>query len=133
MTTSALRFRGESLYVEDPELREFLKAVAYHLQDYPPHDSATVDWLVEACASWMDTHEDFPPGLRDLELDEVLTTPERLEGFGDYLSWLQRITPPSDTYDAQTAHRVMERVLSKWGVLYCAGVSRHRPPQDNGG
>ncbi len=35
---------------------------------------------MEACASWMDTHEDFPPGLRDLELDEVLTTPARLTG-----------------------------------------------------
>ena len=43
MTTSALGFRGESLYVEDRELRELLKAVAYHLQDYATHDSATAN------------------------------------------------------------------------------------------
>lgn len=122
MTTSALRFRGESLFVEDRELREFLKAVAYHLQDYPPHDSATADWLMEACASWMDTHEDFPPGLRDLELDEVLTTPARLTGFADYLCWLERSAPPNHAYDAETARRVLQRLLTKWALVMRAGA-----------
>lgn len=127
MTTSALRFRGESLYVEDRELRELLKAVAYHLQDYPPHDSATVGWLVEACASWMDTHEDFPPGLRDLELDEVLTTPERLTGFADYLRWLERSAPPNHAYDAETARRVLLRLLTKWALFMRTGAGSEPP------
>jgi hypothetical protein len=115
MTTSAIRFHGESIYVADPELRALIKAVAYHLADYARDNPGAAYWLVGACHGWMDEHEDSPPGLRDLELDEVLTTPERLTGLADYLSWLHRMAPPSDAYDAQTARRVIERVLTQWG------------------
>ena len=115
MTTSAIRFHAESLDVEDRALRELIKAVAYHLSEYAHHDAATADWLVNVCAGWMDAHEAFPPGLRDLELNDLLTTPERLAGLADYLRWLARSAPPSDRYDAQTAGRVIDRVLTKWG------------------
>lgn len=127
MTTSALRFRGEALHVEDGELRELLKAVAYHLPDHAHDNPATAVWLVEACASWMDTHEDFPPGLRDLELDDVLTTPERLTGLGDYLGWLTRHVPPGHAYDARAVRRVVERIVAQWGAAHCAGVPHDRP------
>lgn len=116
MTTSAIRFRGEAIDVADPELRELIKAIAYHSSDDAPDSPVAADWLLEACADWMDTHEDFPPGLRDLELDEVLTTPERLTALADFLRWLTRRAPPSDTYDATRARRVVERILTKWLV-----------------
>ena len=50
MPTSAIRFNGQSISVNDPELREFLKALAYHLPDYARDNAATAGWLIEACA-----------------------------------------------------------------------------------
>ena len=69
------------------------------------------DWLVEACAGWLDAHEASPPGLRDLELDEALTTPERLTGMAEYLTWLTQLARPGDAYDAPVARRVIASVL----------------------
>lgn len=117
MTSSALRFRDESIHVEDPALREFLKAVAHHLPQWARDNAATADWLVEACASWMDDHENSAPGLRDLELDDVLTGPERLAGFADYLRWLARNAPPTQAYNAETARRVIHRILTTWALV----------------
>lgn len=117
MTTSAIRFNKQSIFVKDPELREFIKALAYHLPDFARDNAVTADWLVEVCAVWMDEHENMPPGLRDIELDEVLTTQERLAGLADYLNWLKKVTPASHTYDAQTAHQVIDKVQREWNSL----------------
>lgn len=114
MTTSAVRFEGGVLFVGDAALRELLKALAYHLPDLVRDDAATAAWLVEACGAWMDDHEASPPGLRDLELDERLTTPARRAGFADCLRSLQRRARPDDAYDAQLAGGVIERILAKW-------------------
>ena len=116
MTTSAIRFRAESIEVADTELREFIKAAAHHLADHDRDRAGAAGWLVEACAGRMDVQDGFPPGLRDLELDEVITTPERFRALADYLSWLTRMAPPSATYDAPSARRTIERVFTKWPV-----------------
>jgi hypothetical protein len=121
MTTSAIRFRGTFIPVEDPALREFLKAVAMRLPDYLRDQAVTADWLVEACALWMDDHEGSAPGLRDLALDDVLTTAEHFAGLVDYLRWLERVEGPGHAYDAQTARRVIARVLTEWGVPHSPG------------
>lgn len=111
MTTSAIRFHDKSIDVRDPDLRELLKAIAFHLPAYARENAATTDWLVEACAGWLDAHEASPPGLRDLELDEALTTPERLTGMAEYLTWLTQLARPGDAYDAPVARRVIASVL----------------------
>ncbi len=115
MTTSAVRFERGVLFVEDGELRELLKAVASHLPELAREDAATAEWLVETCAGWMNDHEASPPGLRDLALDEALTTPQRRAGLADYLRWLEQRAPPSDACDAQIARRVIARIRTKWG------------------
>lgn len=117
MTTSTVRFRGESIHVEDRALREFIKAVAHHLPQWATDNAATADWLVEACAGWMDDHENSPPWLRDLELGDVLTTPERLTGFADALRRLEGSAPPTQDYDRETARRVIQRILTTWALV----------------
>jgi hypothetical protein len=116
VTTSAIRFHEQVIFVRDPELRALLKAVAYHLSDYARQNAAVAAWLVEACAGWVDDHEGSAPGLRDLELDAALATAERVAEFVGYLGWLERLAPPDHVYDAQAARRVIARVLTELGA-----------------
>lgn len=71
MTTSAVRLGDAVVFIRDSDLRELIKAVAFYLPDKAGMGSG-LEWLVQACASWIDDHENMPPGLRDIELDEWL-------------------------------------------------------------
>ena len=56
------------------------------------------------------------------ELRKALTTPERLTGFAHYRCWLERSALPSHAYDAETARRVLQRLLTKCALFMRAGA-----------
>lgn len=76
MTTSAIGLEGEVLFVRGAALREFIKAVVFHLPE-KIIDNPEVGWLAQACFTWVDDHENIPPDLKDIVLDEWLSVPQR--------------------------------------------------------
>ncbi|AXQ30454.1 hypothetical protein D0B54_18000 [Solimonas sp. K1W22B-7] len=112
MTTSAIYFGGGAAFVRDPDIRELLKAIGLNFMAYMEGPGAAIDWLPEVCKAWMDDHENSAPGLRDIELEEALTTPERKAGFVAYLHWLLLRVPPDNMYDMKIASAAIDRILA---------------------
>ncbi|ROU07770.1 hypothetical protein [Lysobacter enzymogenes] len=112
MTTSAIRFNGHSVFVADAELREWIKALAWSLPSFVSGEAGSDGaWLLQACNEWINDHENLPPGLRDIELDEVLSTTERVDDFRGYLLSLPDSEAGGHGYDAKTAHSVVGKVV----------------------
>lgn len=108
MTTSAIRYGDGVIFIKDSELREFLKAITVNLSA-----CSDVVWLIEVCNGWMDDHENLPPGLRDIELDDALTDAARKSSFRNYLSALMTAESDEEAYDLKVACGVIERIISK--------------------
>jgi len=108
VTTSAIRYGDGVIFIKDSELREFLKAIAVDLSARPD-----IAWLIEVCNSWMDDHENLPPGLRDIELDDSLTDDAKKSSFRNYLSVLLTAESGAEIYDLKVARGVIEKILSK--------------------
>lgn len=112
MAISAIRFNGHSVFVADAELREWIKAIAWSLPSFVSGEAGSDgEWLLLACDEWINDHENLPPGSRDIELDELLSTPERIADFRSYLLSL----PDSEGhgYDARIARSVLSKVVNE--------------------
>jgi hypothetical protein len=113
MSQSAIRYKGHSTYIKDEDLREFLKLLSFHLEDVM-RDQNDLNWIADAIREWMDDHEGLPPGLRDIELDDVITGPVRVDAFTRFLDGLLK---PSigdvGPYDKARAALIVERVLGE--------------------
>lgn len=113
MATSAIRFGDNSIFVRDSELREFIKAVACKLSAEAASKAKDIDWLIGVCACWVDDHENMPPGLRDIELDDALATAGRMSSFKDYLNCLATAESADEAYDAEVARAVVIKILTE--------------------
>ncbi|MCG8581079.1 MAG: hypothetical protein MI866_14260 [Bacteroidales bacterium] len=71
MATSAVRFSGNDVFIADSDLGDWLQAVTVQFKQLI-ENGEDVELLLEACHEWCDTYENLPPGLKDIELDEVL-------------------------------------------------------------
>ena len=109
MTTSAVRFGDAVAFVKDSDLRELVKAVAFYLPEKIEMDTK-FGWLVEACASWIEDHENMPPGLKDIELDEWLVTSERVQIFREYLQWLKSAPLSDEAHNSEVLKTVIDKL-----------------------
>lgn len=112
MPQSAIRYKGHAAYIKDEDLREFLKFLSFHLED-ALRDGNGLNWIADATRGWMDDHEGLPPGLRDIELDEVVTGPDRADVLSHFLDGLLKPPMGEGPYDKVRAALVVERVLSE--------------------
>jgi len=111
MATSAISFGEKIIFVRDADLGDLLFAIACHLLNKPEKDyRGKYEWLAEACTSWIDHYESMAPGVRDIELDDWLKTPERLESFREFLLWLKSTTPPENLYNQAVIDHVVDRL-----------------------
>lgn len=108
MTTSAIRLDSGVVFVKDADLREFIKGVAIGLST-----RSDLFWLVDACDNWVSDHEDMPPGLRDIELDDLLVDTSKRLIFREFLESLAGCDLENDIYDKQAFAMVAERINSK--------------------
>jgi hypothetical protein len=112
MSQSAIGYKDHVAYIKDEDLREFLKFLSFHLED-GLRDRNGLNWIADAIRGWMDDHEGLPPGLRDIELDEVITGPDRVDDFSHFLDGMLKLPIGEGPYDKARAALVVERVLSK--------------------
>lgn len=113
MSQSAIRYKGHAAYIKDEDLREFLKLLSFHLGDALRDQKNDSNWLAIAIMGWMDDHEDLPPGLRDIELDEVLADAEKIDVFIYFLNNLLKLPIDDGPYNRTRAVLVVSRVLSE--------------------
>lgn len=111
MSQSAIRYRGRVAYIQDGDLREFLKLLAFRLGDAPSELKSSLNWLPAVVDVWMDDHEVLPPGLRDIDLDEALTNFERANSFMHYLEWTMASPFNEGPFDRMRSAVVVKRVL----------------------
>jgi hypothetical protein len=111
MSQSAIRYRDGAAYIKDEDLREFLKLLSFHLGDALHDQKDSFNWIAVAVTGWMNDHEELPPGLRDIELDEVLNEPNMKNVFTCYLDGLLKLPAGEGPYDKARAALVVERVL----------------------
>ncbi|MGI9278034.1 MAG: hypothetical protein ACR2PX_00130 [Endozoicomonas sp.] len=71
MATSAVRFSGNHVFIKDSDLENWLQAITVQFQELI-ESGEDVEWLLVSCKKWCDIYENLPPGLKDIELDEVL-------------------------------------------------------------
>ncbi|WP_236207910.1 hypothetical protein [Pseudomonas tohonis] len=112
MATSAMSLEGKVLFVRDAALREFIKAVVFHLPERII-SNPEVSWLTQACFTWIDDHENMPPGLKDIEFDGWLLGLQRKKAFREYLQWLKFLPPPSAEYDLDVVVGVIDELERK--------------------
>jgi hypothetical protein len=113
MSQSAIRYNGHTAYVKDEDLREFLKLLSFHLADVLRDQQNESNWIATAIMGWMEDHEGLPPGLRDIELDEVLADAGKVDTFSCFLTGLLKPTIGDGPYDKVRAVLVVKRVLSE--------------------
>ena len=112
MSQSAIRYKGHSTYVKDEDLREFLKFLSFHLADTLRDQQNGLSWIADAIMVWMDDHEGLPPGLRDIELDEILAHADKVDAFSYFLNELLKPPIGEGPYNKVRAALVVKRVLS---------------------
>ena len=108
MSTSAIRLNERFLFIKDDELREFIKSFALHIPDELGHRTT---WLENICASWMDTHETLPPGLRDININDALIEGKQLTWLIDHIGVIAAEKIPSSEYSTAASH-IAQRVLT---------------------
>ncbi|REG13067.1 hypothetical protein DES44_4443 [Roseateles depolymerans] len=112
MPQSAIRYAGRSAYVKDEKLRGLLGLICLHLQDVvtKPDD---IKWITNALMDWVNDHESMPPGLRDIELDGVLTESSRVDFFVQLLNCISMLPPREcGACDKKTIDQIVQLLMS---------------------
>ena len=109
MATSAVRFSGNDVFVRDSDLGDWIQAVTVQFQELI-ESSEDVEWLLISCNEWCDIYENLPPGLKDIELDEILRGEGRKLLFKSLLESTERLKS-GEGFDLEVAKEVSRRIL----------------------
>ncbi|OWR31285.1 hypothetical protein CDO73_07745 [Saccharibacillus sp. O23] len=85
MAYSAIRYQKNTCYIQDSLLGEVLKSIFIEVDNKVSSSSDKYGWLMQALNRWWGDFEDFPPGLKDIELDEWLVDAEKRSVFEEIL------------------------------------------------
>jgi len=111
MATSAIRYAGGEIYIRDNELGDWIQAITTQFQKYITNGQ-DIEWLLVACNDWCDVYENLPPGLKDIELDEVLDGEKRKEIFFDLLASVLSL-PIGEGFDLEVAKKISLKIKEK--------------------
>jgi hypothetical protein len=116
MATSAVRFSGNNVFIKDSDLGDWLQAVTVKFKELI-ESGEDVEWLLESCHEWCDTYENLPPGLKDIELDEILRDEGKKLLFERLLVSMESLDF-GEGFDLVVAKEVSEKILKG---LFSAG------------
>lgn len=109
MAASAVRFSGNEIYVQDTDLGDWIQALTVQFQEFI-ETGEDIEWLLLACSNWCDIYENLPPGLKDIELDEMLRDERRKLLFVRLLTATKTLTT-GEGFDLGAAKEVSRKVL----------------------
>ena len=99
MSSSEILFRGKARNLKDSVIGRFLDELSVLLQE------TDLDWLKVACEGWQEDWKTMPPGCKDIDLDEVITS----EKFR--LAFDKKIREVQDIVTEESIKNELERVL----------------------
>jgi hypothetical protein len=111
MATSAVRFSGNDVFIKDSELGDWIQAITVQFEEMIERDE-DVEWLLVSCNEWCDIYENLPPGLKDIELDNVLSDEDRKLLFKQLLESTKSLES-GDGFDLVAAKRVSKKILKE--------------------
>lgn len=111
MATSAMRFSGNNVFIKDSDLGDWIQAITAQFQELIT-SGEDVEWLLLSCNEWCDIYENLPPGLKDIELDEVLRIESRRLLFKSLLESTKSLER-GEGFDLVVAKRVSGKILEE--------------------
>lgn len=109
MATSAVRFSGNNVFVKDSDLGDWIQALTVQFQELI-ESGEDIEWLLVSCNEWCDIYENLPPGLKDIELDEVLSDEGRKLLFKQLLESTESLAS-GEGFDLVAAKEVSGKLL----------------------
>jgi len=85
MAHSAIRYQNQTQYIQDALLGEALRSIFIALDSKVSENPSKYGWLLNAVNKWWSDFEEFPPGLKDIDLDEWLVSSEKKADFEEIL------------------------------------------------
>jgi hypothetical protein len=85
LSNSAVRYEGTTRYLKDHELGHLLAECSKLIASIIEDGSDDYEWLALAIEQWWNDYENMPPGLKDIELDDVLISSNRKKQFKKFL------------------------------------------------
>lgn len=110
MTTSGIRFSKNFTFLNDSDIRKLIKSLIN--QNLTKNDLHYADaaWMLSIFEKLIDDHENAPPGLRDIELDEILTDDNKIKLFKDLLHETAIMAQKSCDIDNQSLPAIIEKI-----------------------
>jgi len=111
MATSSIRNENKNIFVNDSQLGDWIKAITDTFDNLIAQD-VDIKWLLLECDQWCEIYENFPPGLKDIELDNVLSDNDRKALF---ISLLETVINKADSkgYDLPVAKEISSKLLKE--------------------
>ncbi len=85
MAISSIRFGKNSIFLKDSDIRHSIQIIIEHQLARNGLYNAETAWMLSVFEKLVDDHENAPPGLRDIELDEILTDDNKIQLFKNLL------------------------------------------------
>jgi hypothetical protein len=85
MAHSPFIFANEALDIRD----DLLGAMLRRLRSYASRSAPADTWLRSAVDGWLETFEVMPPGIKNIELQDWLTSDQRRTEFLSALEWVR--------------------------------------------
>lgn len=79
-------YQNNTQYIQDALLGGALRCIFIAIDSKVSENPSKYGWLLQAMNKWWSDFEDFPPGLKDVELDEWLVDSERKADFEEILN-----------------------------------------------
>ena len=83
MATSEIFYKGETKYIKDTALGMFIRLFRQQVEQINVSKSEAYSWIPSANEKWEETWSCMPPGLKDIFLDDFLTSQEKEKVFLD--------------------------------------------------
>jgi hypothetical protein len=85
MAHSSFIFASEALDIRD----DFLGSILSRLRSYADRSAPADTWLRSAVESWLESFKVMPPGIKNVELQDWLTSDQRRGEFLSALEWVR--------------------------------------------
>ncbi|MET1257329.1 hypothetical protein [Aliikangiella maris] len=112
MATSSIRYGSNDVFVKDHEIGDWIKAMTDQF-DHLISSGKDVEWLLVECNRWCEIYENYPPGLKDIEFDDVLAvdSENRIDEIVGVLNSVLKQTT-SNGYELEIAKNISSKILS---------------------
>ncbi len=113
MAHSAVVYRDKTIFIKDGALNEFVMAMACFILKQSENRNVNDIRTVSECRKWVEDQEGMPPGLKDVELDDLLTGSENISRFLYCLDQMLEFISTEQMFDFNVVKNVVDRIKTE--------------------